>query len=331
MATVNLLVLIHGMTLESSPLDHSADYVALWEHLKQAEPGIADKIGTQIMIEWGHELLPSYPGEPRPDQRLTHAENFIHDRVSFTALQHDDSPNNHLLPSGSELFSQWFARHLTTPVKEKVLILGVTDALYYCSPEGERWIRRAVYTQLLNGLELYRDMEEVRLHVIARSLGATVAFDFLFGLFAPATEFPQGEPGFVHEAQGAHAIVEAYAFWRKRAHEGSLILATKSTTGGQIPLMMLRKQKVVEMLASKQLLDPTVIGIPRSGPPRWKIFYDVDDVLGFPARRLFDADGSIQEFQVDTDWRPDPAHRKYWENDWVVGEIAQLIRQNLGG
>ena len=156
-----------------------------------------------------------------------------------------------------------------------------------------------------------------------------MAFDFLFGLFAPDSQFPYGIPGFVQENQGDRAAVESYKFWRGRAQQGTLVMASKSTTGGQIPMMMMRKQKVVDMLAAEQLLDPTVIGVPQRGSPRWKVFYDADDVLGFPTRRLFDAQGSIQEYQVDTGWRPDVAHSKYWENDKVLAEIALLIRQNL--
>jgi hypothetical protein len=38
------------------------------------------------------------------------------------------------------------------------------------------------------------------------------------------------------------------------------------------------------------------------------MFYDVDDVLAFPARRLYDPVPTIAEFQVDSDWRPDLAH-----------------------
>ena len=256
MATTNILVLIHGMTLDSTPHNHTDDYNALWDRLTQVEPEIARKINARILIEWGHELPAPHPLPLDPDQRLTRAENFIHDRISFDAVQEDDSPHNHLLPNSAELFSQLVIRRLTTPVKERVLILGVTDALYYCSPNGECAIRDTVYTQLLAGLELYRSADEVRLHVIARSLGATVAFDFLFGLFAPDSEFPDGVPGFVREQQGASAATEAYSFWRERAQRGSLVLASKSSTGAQVPLMMLRKQKLVDLLAAGKALDP---------------------------------------------------------------------------
>jgi hypothetical protein len=44
---------------------------------------------------------------------------------------------------------------------------------------------------------------------------------------------------------------------------------------------------------------------------------------------LFNPQGSIHEYQVNTGWRPDAAHGRYWENDTVLKEIALLIQQNL--
>jgi hypothetical protein len=331
MAKRNIIVMIHGMTPSPDPGDHTRNYTDLREDLTRREDQLERAIDKYIGIEWGHEPAAPPPGGLTPDQKITRAENVIHQRISFDQVREDDSPDNHLLPGIAELFSKWVTRHLTTPIKETILILGVTDVFYYCSFDGERAVRRAVYTQLLQGLEEYRAEGLVRLHVIAESLGATVAFDFLFGLFAPDTEFPDGTPGFVREAQASPEAIEAYTFWRARAQAGSLILGSKSTTGAQIPLLTMRKQRLVDQLSTGELLDPTVIGVPRDGPPRWKIFYDVDDVLGFPTRRLFDAHGSIQEYQVDTDWRPDLAHLRYWKNGTVLEEIAQLIRENLGG
>ena len=156
----------------------------------------------------------------------------------------------------------------------------------------------------------------------------TVAFDFLFGLFA-ADEVTGGEPDFIGEAQGEAEAIERYLFWRGRAREGGLVLASKASTGGQLPLLLLRKQALVDRLSVGEFLDPSVIGVPGRGDVRWKIFYDADDILGFPTRRLFDAEGTIQEFQVDTDWRPDLAHSRYWTNDRVLDEMAKLIADNL--
>ena len=97
-----------------------------------------------------------------------------------------------------------------------------------------------------------------------------------------------------------------------------------------MPLLMMRTQRVVDPLAADQLLDAGVIGVRPGSPPKWKIFYDPDDALGFPTRRLFREQAAIQEYEVETGWFPVRAHTEYWRNRRVQREIAQLIAQNLG-
>ncbi len=330
MARVNVLILLHGMTIEAEPTTHTAQYVALWRGLIRKQPVLEARIDARLFVEWGHEPPSVPPGQLAPDQRITDAENFIVSRVSAVAVAGDRSPDNHRLDGGlGDLFSRLALRRLTTPIKERIMLLGFADAIYYCSPDGEEAIRRQVYGQFLEGLAPYREASEVRLHLIAESLGVTVGFDFLFGLFAPDSEFPGGIPGFVRDDQGTDEDKEAYQFWRRRAQQGTLLLGSNTSVGAQLALMQMRKQKLVDHLAAGQRLDPTVIGVPRQGPPRWKVFFDLDDVLGFPARRLFDAQGSIQEYQVNTGWRPDQAHGGYWTNDNVLTEVARMIQLNL--
>ena len=332
MTAMNALVLIHGMTLDSDASDHTGEYNALWLQLQARQPRLTAGIDAIIPVEWGHKPRPSAEAL-RPDQRITDAENAIHDRCAYAGVSADHTPDNVLLSPFHELISSLVLRRFTTSIKESVLMLGITDALYYCAPDGEQAIREAVYTQVLDQLEPHRDADHVRLHVVAHSLGTTVAFDFLFGLFAPDEVYGWRGPDFGHErdddSERLRATRRAYLYWRQRAKAQTLHLMSKFSTGSQIPLLMLRKQKLVDMLAAGELLDPTVIGVPRSGPVRWKVFYDVDDILGFPTRRIFDASGSIREYQVNTDWRPDRAHGAYWQNATVVGEIAELIAQNL--
>jgi hypothetical protein len=330
MAKRNVLIMVHGMTPEPDPGDHIDEYEKFRKKLNSRQPRLRDEIDAQIGVEWGHEPRTVPPGGVGPDQRITAAENAIKERVSFDKVRKDRSRDNHLLPGFGELFSRVLTRNLTTPIKERVLLLGVTDAFYYCAPDGEKAVRNTVYGQILKGLQPFEADEQVRLHVIAISLGVTVAFDFLFGLFAPSSHWEKDKPDFVRETEDP-SQAKAYTEWRKRAQDGALILASKSSMASQIPLLVMRKQKLVDGLAltPPQLLDPTVISVPKDGQPRWKLFYDVDDILAFPTRRLFDARGTIQEYQVDTDWRPDLAHTRYWKNEIVQKETADLIVQNL--
>src|SRR5262249_7003794 len=121
------------------------------------------------------------------------------------------------------------------------------------------------------------------------------------------------------------------AFWRGRAHADprTLSLGSKSSTAGQLPLMMMRKQKLVDRLAGGQRLDPSVIGLPAAGAVKWRMFYAVGDILCCPARRLFDPNAGIEESQVDTNWRPDLSHSDYWTNGTVLTQVSRLLVNNL--
>src|SRR3712207_549064 len=153
------------MKLEARPGDHSGVYNALWQNLQQRQPSLGQAIRSPIFVEWGHERPVPPPGGLDPDQKITRAENFILKRSGYEQVRADNSPDNHRLSSAGQLLSKLVLRRLSTPIKESILLLGFTDALYYCSPDGERAVRRTVYTQFLNGLNAHRGAEEVRVHV----------------------------------------------------------------------------------------------------------------------------------------------------------------------
>jgi hypothetical protein len=330
MPPTHILILIHGMTTVTESGDHSVEYADLWAKIVARRPALASAFDARIQVEWGHRPRNVPPGGLRDDQQLTDAENFISEQVRFANVHDDPSPQNHVLGFGAELFSKFVTRHVTDPIKETVEVFGITDVLYYCSAEGEAAVRAAVYTQVLAGLEPLRGHADVRLHVVAHSLGVTVAHDSLFGLFAPEEVLTGGAPGFLTNTKAPPEARDQYAFWRGRAREArTLTLASKSRSASQLPLFAMRKQALVNQLAGGQRLDPTVIGLPPNGPVKWKLFYDVDDILGFPTRRLYQPTSVIEEFQVDTDWRPNLAHTAYWANDKVAEETAKLLEANL--
>ena len=340
MPPVNVLIHLHGMTLATEAGDHTESYDKVWKKLTDREPSLK-QIRSRILLEWGHIRSSDAVSSPKLDEFVTDAENYLVNRSSEAHVKRDRSPHQHrpsFVQSLLELPSWVLLRRVTTPIKDRVMLLGFTDALYYCSPDGERAVRRTIYTQLLKGLDAYRAEDEVLLHILAESLGVTVAFDFLFGLFAPDAEYPpDGKPGFICENEqfmsddpGLRRAVDSYIFWRRAQDGHGLRLGSKSSVGGQLPLMMMRKQKLVEKLTQQEQLDPSVIGVPDVGPVKWKLSYDVDDMLGFPTRRLFMGTGTIEEYQVNAGLRPDHAHGGYWNNATVLREVAQLIKQDLG-
>lgn len=346
MENANVLLMVHGMVVDRQKRDHGREYDALWTKIKDAgqrlgKPLPATLDGNLIKVEYLHEAPNDDPAVLRPDQLLRNAENFSQDQVSIGKIKSNPEPSDHLR-SGWRRPWNWLSRLALRPIlrriKEDVAILGLADVAYYCSADGEAAVRRAVYDQALLGMSKHEDSEHLRLHVIGQSLGVTVAFDFLFGLFAPDEMWADRveEPGapilpdYVRESQAENLeLAEKYLFWRDRVKDGTLELGSFCSTASQLPLTMLRKQAVVDLLSKGKKLNPDLIGVPQQGDVRWKIFYDQDDVLGFPTRRLFEATNTIHDYEVNVGWLPDGAHDGYWGDTEVAEEIARLIHNRL--
>lgn len=333
MAIKNILVQIHGMTTTPEPMSHQQEYDDLLAALRKAEPGLA--FDDQANVEWGHWQPGQTLDQLRADQRIAPAEKTIAEQVSYASVVEAKGAEEHVL-SPLEHLPEKLVRKVTDPIKESAEFFGVTDVLYYCAPDGEDAVRATVYRQVLTTIRPFRkaiedgDESEIRLHVIAHSLGVTISFDFLFGLFAPKEYLTDETPGFVSNRRAADEDIADYLFWRNRAGSGQLTVGSKVSAASQFPLLVMRKQALVDQLARGELLDPALIGIYPGGPIAWRLFYQVEDILGFPTRRLFKDVTRIEEFEVYNAWRPDVAHSGYWTNDTVIQQAAALIKSRLG-
>lgn len=327
---VDFFVVIHGMTPEVEPADLKARGQRFWERLKSREPVLRTRFCPEgkppdrcVFVQWGHEPPDMKPDAPRrDDEKLTRAQKRIYDRVSYDAVRTRPGPGNILL---SGFFTQDrglpFLGGGITRMKEEIILRGFGDAVYYVSPEGEERVRRTVYSQVLGALEPFLG-QEVRLHVVAHSLGVTVAHDFLFGLFRPGHH-----PDFLDQAADAHDA-QLYKTWRAAAQGGQLTVGSVVSMASQLPLFVMRKQGLVDLLFAGGHLDPADIGV-RNDAVRWLLFHDMDDLLGFPSRELYGPKESLKEIQVDNGL-PWVAHSGYWENETVLRETAQLLVERSG-
>src|SRR5262249_32603345 len=141
----------------------------------------------------------------------------------------------------------------------------------------------------------------VRLHVIAHSLGVALAHDFLYGLFA--RQLSKGTPDFLEQAEelGLPHLKDEFAFWRApaQADPPELALGSFSASAPQLAILLLRSAVVVKRLHAGDFVDATLLGI-RGDRVQWKLFYDIDDILAFRARNLYEPGGAIEEFQVNS-------------------------------
>ena len=315
---INVLVFIHGITPELYPTEHTPLYEAFWKGMQRERPQLKDQINRVAFVEWGN----SYPGAPaRPDTQLSDAERNTAKLVRTEHVKKTPGPNNvlHPGPLGDWHTLPGLRQVVLGPVREQLVQLGLADAVYYCSSDGERAVRAAIYGQVLAALRPFRQEPDVRLHLIAHSLGVTVGHDLLYGLFGKKTE-----PDFLAQAASKQDC-EDYVLWRSKAESSALCVGSFVTFASQLPIFVLRKQTLVSRLAAGGVIDPSDIGIPRQGPTRWLVCYDVDDVLGFATRDLYGSPDSIKQVQVDAGDFPVGAHIGYWENRMVIEETAVLV------
>jgi hypothetical protein len=320
-----LFIFIHGMAPDQKT-DHSTSlYQAFRVALCDRKPELNDVFVPEncIYVEYGH---PARTVQPlRDDQKLNRAEAILKKRISYDYLRHNRDPHN-LVQHDLSLVAALFRSSLLIPLREKLLLHSLGDAIYYSSPDGESAIRRTVYGQILNRLEPFLN-EEVRLHFITHGLGSVIAHDFLFGLFAPSARWAKGQPDFL--ADDDYGPI--YLKWRAKAQGTAPMLTLRSivTMASQLPLFLLRRQTVLDHYYNDQKLDPRDIGIPLDGPVRWKIFYDVDDILAFATRNIYITSTAIQDIQVRTGSTPEEAHFNYFTNRRVMDETGVLIASTL--
>jgi len=330
--------MIHGMSPEPeprSPFNSEGKfwgYNEFWKALCEQEPKLSNLFPQGFIgVEWGHEL-PQFPlpsvDQLREDQRLTRAQNFINEQVAYDNLIKDPDPNNNTLSLFSGRGIDFpnltpLVRALVVGLRESIVMRGLGDVVYYSSTPGECYVRKTVYSQVLQKLDPYLDESEVRIHLIGQSLGVTLTHDFLYGLFKPNDDYT---PGFYQ--QGEDVDVERFKKWRQKAQNKQLKLGSLTSTASQLPLFTMRKQDLVNQLARGKRINAKDIDIVDSDRVQWQIFYDVDDLLGFGTRRLYDAARAIKEYQVDTGDNPGDAHTGYWQNRTVIEKTAELLFEN---
>ncbi len=179
---VNVLVFVHGMTpdvVPSDPRSHGGTYDKFWQALQAEKPALTNLFPNgPILVEWGHQLSPT-ENPVREDHRITEVERFVNEQVAYHNIKDHPGPNN-------VLTNDWgipVVRQLVTGIREGVISFGLTDVIYYCSADGEIYVRAQVYNRVLAAMQPYVTEPNVRIHLFGHSLGVTIVHDFLFGLF----------------------------------------------------------------------------------------------------------------------------------------------------
>ncbi|HEX5655727.1 MAG TPA: hypothetical protein VFX59_00970 [Polyangiales bacterium] len=313
MAVRHVLVLIHGITPEKDPHPRQ-QYAPLLAAVQEAGLPIEQPV---CQVSWG---VPGDDGSiGSDDQYLTPAEAFVGSLVADRALKDVDHAGVDWGIPGL----RWGIRE----VRESVVQYGLSDAIYYASPEGEKLVRDTVFDQVFSKLE-QREGEIVSLHVVGHSLGVTIAHDFLYALFGYRDPlYPVEQAGQI-DLKDKNVVLQNK--WREHARTGRLKLGSFVSYASQLPLFIMRKQALVKQLAARQKLDPTVIGIePTRSSAQWAIFYDSDELLGFATRALYRDTPAIIDINVNSGVDPLHAHTGYWKKPTIIQQTIALLRENM--
>ena len=301
----HLVLLIHGMNPDASPGDPSLDILHFFNQVRDSSAHLVSRLPDShvLPIRWGHPdaLVPAGAGGSRPDLLLMQAQNHILSRMY---------PQG---PIGSAPSMEWMASKLHAAL----LIPGIGDMIYFIGSDGYAQIRDLIYNQsLIPRVMEFAGNDTVCLHIIAISLGVTIAHEFLRGIFSDEAHLEHGVGAFsdLRHMVGQH-----------RLELGSLICAAS-----QLPLLLLRSGLVVETMAAGGLLDPAEIGL-RESRQQWLLFHDENDLLSLPTRALYRQDaqaGSIEEVRVVNEHGSlgfVASHTGYWRNPVVQEKTRQCL------
>jgi hypothetical protein len=141
----NVLVFVHGMTPDVAPSDPGkpgGTYTKFWTALQGQKPELTNLFPDgPIFVEWGHQLSTT-ENPVREDHKLTEVERFVNEQVSYKKLKTYPGPNN-------AITSDWgipVIRQTVASVREGIVSFGLTDVVYYCSGDGEIYVRAHVYS-----------------------------------------------------------------------------------------------------------------------------------------------------------------------------------------
>lgn len=199
------------------------------------------------------------------------------------------------------------------------------DVIAYVS-EDVNFIRRTVWQQIWKDLE--QPLKQGATYsIIAHSLGAAIAFDYLFHLFNPENKdefsfIPKPDTSLRPEDEKLEPITVAPSELKLLREQFRHFF----TMGAPIGLFMMRKGALwMTGEPFVKLINP-VRGEGRS----WYNFWDSEDAIAYPLAELFkrnpeNAGLELVDIPVETGFLIFDSHTRYWSNKDVAQKIASTI------
>ncbi len=296
-----IVIYIHGISPKKKPQSHNPVYSRLHKLIRKE----LKKLGKESSwpskptgVEWG--WMSKNPNQSM-DKFLAKAQRWIGEKSQKAIKKQRDWALN--------------PARLVTPGMRKMFLYGVADIFYYASEDGEKTIRKTVFSRILSELEKKNtSLENLSLTFICHSAGTVITHDFLYALFN--TRKPSSSQAYIPLIKTA----------RQKAKMGKIRLRRLYTIGSPITPFILRSNPMLEGFANGKTLNTKELGIlPQDGlgDPRWVNFWDKDDIISFPVRPIYGNPKSIEDAYPDVSDRLSKAHTAYWKNKGVARRIAE--------
>jgi hypothetical protein len=273
------LVFIHGMgEAQPSPIE---SYERLWNSLASE----FDKIVNGNFSQKFDSVYTNWHTE-----RLFQAETTIFNRAFPELVDRKLSPLRAL---------------------RKFVTFFLGDVVAYVS-EDVNFIRRTVWQQMWEKLEIPLKEEEATYSIIAHSLGSVIGFDYLFSLFKKDELFvPPPKPDMSSEER--ELLKERFCHF--------------FSFGSPIGLFMMQKGSLWDDDEPFSTIYNPVRGQGRV----WRNFYDRDDLIAYPLAQLFsinqqeNKDCLLEDISLETGFLVFDAHTNYWQNQELARGIVRVI------
>jgi hypothetical protein len=308
------VILIHGITPSVTPSNPGDDILKFFKRIRSQSGVLQVRFPDACIfnLEWGHILVGDNNANIRSDQNLMTAENEVLRRVI-----------------GGPRAAVINQREIARMMQNSLLVPGIGDVIYFAG-EGASSIQALIRDHIINVLpNKIQDFGApgvvVRLHVIAASLGVSIAYDLLSNIFNQAPRFkPLAD--FNHLRKLASPSGQGPLGGKPKIELGTFVCAAS-----QLPLLLLRRQEYVDLMANKDSISPRVIGFKSGHKQAWVLFHDDNDVLSFKTKPLFSPSDDLVEIVVENQ-RSDnivnrfiDSHTGYWNNDKVISEARKVL------
>jgi hypothetical protein len=310
---IDIVIYIHGVSNDVKGRAHENEYHTIHHGVKTR---LNNWPSRYIGIEWGWNF--KHTARPRNHELLTEAQRLLGARV----MQAIDASRDITINPG---------RMLLGPLR-KLAIYGMADMFYYISKDGEKAVRNAIASQIIEHIEPFMEQEDlnISLTLLGHSGGGVVALDLLFYLFFPSVHAYLFDARTKEEKE----LKSELAQLRDLAQKNKLRIRRLITLGCPVTVLAFRDDAILEILASGDKLDPSHYGFDRNPPnfgpqlkgPRWLNIWDKDDPISWPVEPLMKqpvTGKAIQDIYLDISDSISGSHDAYWSSTKVHDIIAK--------